>query len=433
MTLSSDFEWHTEEDDHKWQETPPEPVENGRPTWRPWLIVLLIVLAIGLSSYYLLARRVGQTQAAITDDVIAGHELVQTAVNQADVELLNLLLSGRDGRWLAAQRELMAAGLLFDRRPLGLYRQPGPAATPEVILSPNLTEAEVIVDQPFTIQVGNGITETVILRQTAVYRLSQEQRWLLAPADHTYWGNWQTRDGRYLTLTYPARDAEVAERLARDLEAKLAEICAHDPALRCPNGRFLQVTLATDPTSLVQLNDPIVMVAGNQHLNLPTPSLVGVPQDEAAYRALFRGYAAYLLPTVNGLRCCRGALFYQALWAKQLSRHSLRPWPLGPNDYNRIHNNPIQLADLARLWSEPPQTELTVEEYWAVYALVDFLMQLTPAESPARMQQTLASAPDLFTWIQRISGNQLARPALEQAWLNFVYERADTSPTAARE
>jgi hypothetical protein len=431
--LSSDFEWHTEDDERQWSETLPEPGENGRPTWRRWLIFILLVAAIGLSSYYALGRRVGETQAVITDDVLASHELVQTAVNQADVELLTLLLSGRDNRWLAAQRELLAARLLFDHRPLGLQRQPGAAPTPEVSLKPNLTEAEVMTDQPFTIQVGNGVTETVILRQTTVYRLGQDQRWLLAPADYNFWGDWRTRDGRYLTLTYPARDAEVAERLARYLEAKQAEICAHDPFLRCPEGRILHITLATDPTSLVQLADPIVMLAGSQHLSLPAPSLVGTPQDEAAYRALFRGYAAYLLPTLNGLRCCRGALFYQALWAKQLSRHALRPWPLAPTDYNRIYDDPVQLADLDRLWSEPPQQEFTLDEYWAVYALVDFLLQLAPTESPARMQQMLASAPDLFTWMQRISGNQLSRPALEQAWLNYVYERADTSPTAGRE
>jgi hypothetical protein len=431
QTTGNDFEWWTEEDERWGDGAEPnlEAAPRGQRRWPAVLAVLLVVALAGYSIYYLLSRQVSQAETAVSRDVLASHELVGMAVSQADPELFTLLLSGRDGDWSLAQQAMVQSGAFYDRSSLGLYLD---AAVPakEVVLAPNLLEAQVITDQPYQVRVGSDVTETIVLRQTAVYRLGNDQRWLLAPPDHTFWGARKSSAGPFLTLHYFERDAEIGQRLALDLNTKLGEICRSLAELRCRRGQLMQVYLEADPETLLMLTDTPATLAGTWFMRLPAPSLVGMPIDEAGYRALFRGYAAYMLPALSGWDCCRGGFFYQAIMERQLHQVGLRPWPLTREGYERIHDQPVALADLATYWSELPGSRLDPEVSWVFYAFVEFLLQLAPHHSLTYMQQQMSQAPTLWAWLHQLTGRQLGEPALEQAWLNFVHERAGTGRSA---
>jgi hypothetical protein len=93
-----DFDRYTEEDE-RWQTLPPKPAssDHGRSErWLSLLALLAILLAGGYALYSLAARQVSHAETTVSQDVLASHDLIRTAVDRGDPERLNLLLSGRD-------------------------------------------------------------------------------------------------------------------------------------------------------------------------------------------------------------------------------------------------------------------------------------------------------------------------------------------------
>jgi hypothetical protein len=121
----------------------------------------------------------------------------------------------------------------------------------------------------------------------------------------------------------------VAERLAADLDALLMRACSEVDHLDCPAGWHVTLRLENDPGLLVELNDRWLRPAPDGVLELPTPTLVGLPVDddegaaEVGYQALLRAYASRLVRSVvgelTGYNCCRQMLFYRALVDRLLS------------------------------------------------------------------------------------------------------------------
>jgi hypothetical protein len=305
-----EFDWQIGEE--KGQARPPgEDRQVNRPAWdnakigedaaRPrrsyWRVVLIVFTAAGLVAatvFLLVSRRANEITASVTQDVLAAHKVVQRAIAQSDTELFDTLVLqlGGDAGWHSVQRDLVQRAMLFDRRPFGLHLQ---AAVPQVVqvnLSPDLKEAEVVTEYAYTMAAGPGTTETVRLRHTAVYRFDR-QRWLLAPpGGYDFWGDSLTSKGERLVLAYPERDAPIGERLARDLDAALAQLCADSPSIECPTGFYVQLRLSTAPDHL-RSGYPLIFrssITDTAFIEMPTPTLVGLPVDEAGYRALYRGY-----------------------------------------------------------------------------------------------------------------------------------------------
>jgi hypothetical protein len=249
--------------------------------------------------------------------------LVWQAAGQADSELFHLLLTPRDPAWMAAEEEVFNQGLLFDRAPFGLplFR---PAAAPRIItvsLSPDLAQAVVMAAHVYSSNVGQGVIKRVSLRQTAVFQRDANQ-WRLAPPASAFWGQRDVLEGQRLKLTYPARDKLIAVRLARDLEVKLAELCRQRSLVDCPADLSLALDLSPDSASLALMADADNKWLSGQHMVLPTPTLVGLPDDETAYQALLHGYAAYVatavIINVRRWQGCNPVILYQGLWAGQL-------------------------------------------------------------------------------------------------------------------
>jgi hypothetical protein len=429
--MANDFDWQNEEDGD-WRQQPATPAGiTARRTWRrrPLLLLAFVLLASGALAYFGLARQTAAREAAVVQDVLRSHALVAEAARRADDELFRLLLSSRDLEWVEEQTALLAAGLLFERAPLGLTLAAAEGNVVAVTLSADLQEAVVSSDWPYSLEGPDGTTST-ILRQTAVYRQGASG-WLLAPPLPHFWGPTLSADGRYVRLSYPERDQLLARRLAADLDETIAHACRTLPQLTCYDLR-LQIDLSASPAALVGLSQPEALLPAGLQLVLPAPTVAGLPLDEAGYQALYRGYAARAVAAVLnyelGWNCCRRALFYQALLDKQLAELGLRAWPL-PNDaYRRALRHLARLGDVSELWHSDAAADPSLDQAggWMAYALVDFVLQASPPASLADMQVHFLTMPILNVWLQRVSAGGSSRGAseLEHDWAAFLQRRA---------
>ncbi len=434
----SNFNWQTE-DDVSWDDL--EPVtETAVPRRHPWITYALIVVGV-ITAVALIYRQVNQrieaATANATSDILASHNLVQQASINQDVELFNNLLSGRDPDWVDAQSELLQQGNLFDRSAFDLIwlSSPDTAASQADVesgaigieINPELNAAEMTFLQDYAVAVGNGVTETVQLRQTAVYRQGT-QRWLYAPPDAEFWGAFETVTGSMLSLAYPARDAELALRLSFDLDAKLAEMCRSLADLNCPDGFRLSLRLDNDPQSFLDAAQSGYALGNGLMLTLPTPTLVGLPVDEAGYQALYRGYAIQLVGTavaeLTGYECCDHLAYFQALLDYQLDELGLRPLALDRVDYERVVRENIAFENLDDGWRSPDNLS-SREDGWLVITAVDFIRRQLPNDSIASLQREMNRNPLFTNWLGAITAEstEFNRYSLDSRWQSFAFEQ----------
>jgi hypothetical protein len=430
-----DFEWQTDEED-LWQdekEPPESPAGRRRRRW-PGVILLLLVLAtVSGLIYRQLNQRVEETVSSVEEDVIAAFRLVRTSADRQDRELLVSLISGRDPRWTSTQKELLEEGMLFDRTPFGLWLQAGDPRIVSVELAPNLAEAELVAEQRYTVQTAAGVTETIRLQQTLLFRQG-ERRWLFAPPDDTFWGDYVLIEGQFLTLELPERDWEIGLKLATDLERVLEQLCTELVDINCPAERELFIRLETDPESWLAAADPANRLTANNNIILPAPTLLGLPVDDAAYEALWRGYAEHVLsPFIAeqvGYDCCEDHfLFYEALLRHELSQLGIRPWPMGPADYEELTRGPIELGTLSNLWLTSLD-EATPEGRRYALAAIAFVLQSSTISEPAALQRSLDTRQSYWSWLQQwFNGTTLASAdsqsleLLGRRWLQFVNDQ----------
>lgn len=428
--MSEKFDWQTEEE-VVWDDLSPQKEETAA-SWRPsWLAVSLVVVVLSLAVavvYRQVEQQVADATTAVKREVLATHKLVQTAAARGDGELFYSVLSGRDRRWTETQERLVARGLFVERDAFGLRM--ADAGTPEevdlaqvvITLSPDLNAAEVLFPQPFVIDAGDGVTETVTLQQTAVYRQGP-RGWLYSPPLPEFWGEEAQSQGDYLTLVYPEREQVVAERLAADLDDTLAQMCRSLADINCPQDLHVRLRLETDPQTLVATADPETIINGGLRLDLPTPTLVGLPLDEAGYQALTRGYAVNVVSAVItdlvGYQCCDQGLFYQALLDKQLSQLDLRPWPLSAAVYEQMLGLDYSAGTIYLNWTV---TSLRPDEDLQIHSLIDFLLaRMAPTASLAEMQRQLTPEQNFWRWLQSFSDSDDYVSVFDAEWLDFVY------------
>ncbi len=444
----ANFDWH-EEEDIRWGDQPQ--LEPKRPArrWPRWLLLLLIVMAgtgVAVTAVYRqLTNRVEEVSFAEESAIRRSHDLVYQSAQQQDRELFVTLLSGRDDAWATAQERVVGAGLLYARNGFSLVWLPGnpETAVADIEISPDLTMAVLTATHQYAIDVGNNLTQTVTLLQTAVYRRGSD-RWLFSPPDADFWGNSVTSQGELLTMSYPARDTAVAQRLAADIEAKINEMCRLE-GLECPHDLHLRVELTTSPTAVYETNRPpegftlnvppsrsfgwysipgrLEEKAGT--LTLPTPTMFGLPQDEAGYQALYRGYGAralsMLIADLVGWKCCEEHLFFQAALDMELAQLGLHPWQVEPGDYTAVLGTSV---------GDVYQNGL-LGDITSLHMVVAFMAQALEVP-PVMVQQKLAQAPELdwFDWLKFERGVAVESMAdLNRMWLGYVYGRSRQDQT----
>lgn len=436
--MPTNFDWQTEDD--RWDEAPvsPEQVEQKKRRWWPQaLVTVLIVAALGILLYQQVQRQLDAAVARTENDVRRVHELVLQAADRSDRDLLNSMISARSESWLHQQLELAGQGLLYNPHPFGLTAQPDGPLEHRFELSADLNEAELFTTRSFTVQSPTGVSETVALEQYAIYRRS-EDRWLFAPPRDTaaFWGESETEEGQYLTISYPHRDAEAARRLLQYLDGKLAEMCTELPDFSCPPDLHLYLKLETNPISQAGLLDVDTLFHNDPDVTLPTVTLIGLPVDEAAEDALFRGYAAHIVRTamVNALdwECCERGLFFRALLDYQLAELGLSPYPLRPADYEDLFGRFRQLDELDDLWTARRIGLSDAVDWCWVYALTQFVLTTPLSDHTAgTMQQSLTEFGDYRNWINDKFTGTVADLTVQQAWLNFIYGRSLSGQIAA--
>lgn len=434
--MSSNFEWRTAEDDNVWEQTDtPAPPPTPHRRWRFLSVVLLLGLIVALVVGRQVNRRVAEVTSMVEQDVRAADNLARSAAAAADVELFVSVLSGRDPAWTETQQALLVDNLLFGgvAAPLGLTGD-APPLTATVLVDSSLNQAVVQTMQPFVLTLAEGVTATVTLEQTHVYRRGGRS-WLLAPPEPEFWGEWQTRSGQYVTMAYPQRDAAFATEFANHLDQEIGRLCLRFPSLACPADLRVNVRLDPNPDSLLALLEPARALAPGREVNLPAPTLIGLPRpdDEAAYQALYRGYATQvvsaLIADLVDYRCCDGLVIFQPLLDKLLQQLALRPWPQLAYDpllaYATLPDilpwdgsSPAGIPDIDRL-SGYALVTLLVDEGWAA------------GQDVVDLQRSLASSSSISAWLYSATANRLVNDAdVDQAWRQWLRQQVQQAQQA---
>ena len=430
--MSQKFDWRSE-DDEKWEveDGRNEPGKSTRITRRRWLLlgtVALLILSVGLLSYRQLGRYLNETGLEVEQEILSSNDLVLNAASEADPEILSSLLSGRDLIWAEGKLAILEAGLMFDRGPFGVEWQSEELPISEVTISPGINSADVVTHLEYSLASGQGYLETITLKHFLHYRWSNN-RWLLSPPAGDYWGPANLEEGYYLSIGFPDRDSTIGKRLAIDLEGILAALCHLDNVNSCSWELPLQVRLVADPASIVQFSEPESRLAGTLSLELPTPSLYGLPDDEAAYQALYRSYGERVVSAVVaaqiGWQCCEHPLIYQALLDQQLSRLGLIPWPLTADHYRRALNEPLNFGD--RLWADwhPTEVRLGTEDAILAHLLIEYIVSEWYTGSVIDLQRSLMRGRTFTEWLE-IATQPTDMQAFVDGWLPFLTNRLDS-------
>lgn len=463
--MSGNFDWQTEDDlrsrqESDWDEQPqpsPEPAGRGRIPWKLVGASFILLAGLGLIVWWRVQTRIEATMDLLRNDVASAFNLVQLAAREQDEELFRSVLSGGDPAWTTTQLDLFADGLFLDRSPLGLTLAPGdqPTSLPlpfdeataadipaTIEFSPDLNEAVVTTVRPFMSHPATG-TDVVLLEQTAVFRRGV-QRWLLAPPEGDFWGDWQETETPRLRLRYPQRDAEVAAQLATDLTDAIDRLCQTLEDINCVDGYNLSVLLDTDPEaldSLLDREDPLGTARDanvGYRLVLPAPTLIGKPIDEGegmqavGYETLFGVYLRPVLKAVvsesTGYECCEQGILFDALFQHQMSELGYDDWPVDEGTYRRILAAGTRFSDLGILWPTLQRGPYG-ENRDQLLAGFDFLLHAFPDLTAARVQRLLPISSTIEEWLGRLltdsedkSRNAWILSSLDQAWWIFAQQ-----------
>ena len=419
-----EFKWETADPAEKGWDEESGPAGDGPRRW-PWLALTLALILVGAGLAALAVRRqVGQTTRVLEQEVRAAHSVVVRAVAGDDPELFATMLSGRDQEWTEDQQRRLEAGLLLaETAKLFGWEPVGAATIQTVTFSPELQEAAVVTAQAYSVA---GVTSTVSLQQTHIYRRGEEH-WLLSPPEPAFWGGQATVREGGVVLTFPRRDEALALTLLREVQDHLAAACGQlSPT--CARLPPVQVTLDPAPGSvLVAEHLPAGAEAQAGRMFLPAPSLLGEGGGADARVVLARSYAAAVVATVlnelSGYQCCAGRAFQEALLARQVAATRLPEWPVAATDYTAFVDNPLTAEQLGMLWagqSLPPGAEVQAP------AFVQFLQEASGLSS-GELQRLLVKSGWLWPWLSRIgqSAPSWEWEAWESDWLAFLYRQAN--------
>lgn len=411
----SQFEWNTDEDN--WDDPLPEPGGRrpsppGRLRWLAPLLVLALLAATGFGVWRTVSRQVAAGTELVETEVRAAFQLINLAAQNADIEIFSAALSGADRGWTVIQQQLVAQRDLFDRTAFGLELLAQPPEIVALRLAPGLDSAEITARYSYA--VAGGSSETVTLDHTLVFRKGDD-RWLYAPPVDAFWG-----DGEPTTLAgtpvdawiEAPRDGDLAARLVQDLNAIFYQICAQRPMLDCAPSRREQMTARfhAEPEHLLALERNLALSRMTVR-DLPTPTLVGVPSDDAGYQAVLRGYARLILPpllaSAANYECCDQLFMAQALIDWAMAQLGLAPWLLDQASADSPPDPLTLLSTLNGAWSGSSRVadvRYAVAVTDAARRLVDFLFHEMPGLDPFVALAAL-SADDarLGDWLLRVS------------------------------
>lgn len=448
------LEWRTLEDEEgRVQEEVPEvearaPQRRGRKRWLSALIALLLVAVVIGAVRYVLLNRLEAFVATIEADVLSMHDIVEQAERDQDGALFGSMISPDYPNWGRTQKEMLLSGARWDRPYFDLSlnhdagEKPPTGTVEDITFTSDWRMATVTLAYPYVRADGSPVT----LHQIVTYR-DEVTGWALVPAYPSFWGETQTFTGRYLTVEYPERDAPTVERLASEWDEMLAEVCQELNGLRCRRTWRLKVELSTESTPLARMaegtsrgplwkgmsfSSSISRGARRSGLELPTPSLIGSPVDDAGFQAVRAGYAPLVVGAAIaenvGWRCCEKIVFFRALLEKQLSRMGLMTWPLTASDYEDILQGSIHdVASLHWVYLQRSFNNVTPQIQKIVYSIVDFILVSNPERSPASLQRLLLRFDTYRPWLLNALPFDRTQPGqgsygrwIQKEWIHYA-------------
>lgn len=303
--MKTRYSWQTEEQEEWSDESRPDQAARPRRDKRLTLLILAVVtIAVFAFIYILFERRLQSREDLVRQNVLAAHQTWEQAVRRNDLELFTNLLARDDSDWFQSQRRLLMADRALSREAFGLALDSSVPITPQVKLDANWRRAELTYPQIYASKSADGSVQTITLGQTQVFQL-RGSRWVYSPPSAAFWGDTQTGETSRLEVAFPARDGAIVERLAADLTRDIDAVCVaskadvRSEARECGADWRLPLRFDTDPEALLALGDTTTPVISGRTFVLPAPSLVGIPEDDAGYEALYHGYLDRILATLR--------------------------------------------------------------------------------------------------------------------------------------
>ncbi len=426
------FDWQTEEDEVVWDDETHTPQEEPPKRTIKWWYIALPLLLIG-GGYYLYSQIQEQTDTAVSaveEDILSSHTLLIDSVENQDRDLFELLLSGRDMGWVRAYDDLVREEQFLDYAPFGLTYQSDSYELLNIELTPAFDSAEV----EFSLGYLTDENESIRLKQTAVFRPG-ETRWLYAPPEAEFWGEWRTLEEDEFTFIYTQQDAEWVEAFAEEMNQWLPTLCEAMEQDACAAWEKIIRFDNTPDVKLDYLNVDKQYDAGSQ-LNVPSPSLIGYPTDEQSERFLMDTYKemlsrVYVAETLS-YDCCVNIVLLDQLMTLVLADFGLTNWSITPEmHYARFQEEESpNLLNLESYWGMDQGSSLSDAERAELQLMIDFVLNLNTDYSAVQLLQSLIEAEfTLGQWLNSViygvSTNELRdRNSLSE--INFLWEHYAT-------
>jgi hypothetical protein len=296
-------------------------------------------------------------------------------------------------------------------------------------ISPELDNATIIVSFNYELDSVDSREGEIELLHELNYQRSNG-RWLLSAPVGDYWQGSILDEGHYISIRYPGRDHYFGEKLAVDLEALTAEFCSRYPSYSCNNDLPINIEIGANPKTITQNELQQSPSESNIHIDLPTPTIFGLPENDMGYRALYRALGRRLVATIvmseSGWVCCDNALFFQSLLDYQFVQLALKsPVPLFR--YEHLNLDESLLAMGARIWSvdELSDNGETSDGIILANLLVEYLSINGINMADSHIQQNLRNAQSFHEWLLSSSGQTEAENLIE-GWNGFLYTRLDS-------
>lgn len=402
--MSGNFEWHTEDEwDQFGQDN--DSAESSRRNLKNWLIIAVVIGVGVMLGGYLVAQRTAERVEEVTtfteENVRSSYRLIERAVADHDMELFNSMLSGRDEAWTDARQRLFIEGALLDRAALGLHMLDEDATITDVTLSPELRSAELTTQRMFAIDVGNNLTETVVLEQTFTFRRGINN-FIYAPPDVAFWGEQETISGERIHLSYRSVDEAIATKLYNDLDLKMLDFCGSFINETCGLRTPINVILSADADTLVEIGAWVDFLGKNgASITLPSPTLVGRPVNDAGYRALLAGYTekiiAALMADIVQYRCCAHIAYFDAILDKQMADLGLRPPAITAADYQAVINLGFPLEANLEIWNITSERVISADQKRIVATTLAYFFDRDATLTVLDLLSTMMSANGGFS------------------------------------
>ncbi len=432
----SKFEWQTEDD---WQDEIEQPAEaTSTHHWR-YLGLFILVAVVSFIVFTQLRETVDETTIQTETDVRATFELLHDSAENSDIELFSTYLSGRDREWTVGYQQLVGNGSLIEREALRLKLVSERPEIAEITLGADLRSAVLTATISYSIPVGNGLSQTVTLQQPYHFRQG-ETRWLFAPPEEGFWGEEQFGTGSRLLYMYPMRDERLVLRLMRDIDTALDSFCRREPTFDCFNK--WQIYFVSQPLTLADLTGQPQQVEFRT-LTVPTPTLIGLPDNEDSYRALRTGYAHLIFSTLfaDEIRfiCCEKEALFQALVDQISAELGLRANLDAPENFQLAQQH-VAADNWPFDWDgtyEDKDISLKVN-----YTTVTFLRQEYRNVSAYEMLALLPRYADRASWLQQIiatidltaneNDSQMILETNYTVYQNWLGQRLDSYATVTK-